>query len=165
LPQGNLETALKITQAATARFPWDQSLLQTQGTVQGRLGRPNEARECYRRSIEIRPAAPAYVAWALLEDSLATRLVHSDGYSAVYCPAKYSTEAGGGVGGVVGLHGETGAAAGAEIDKGGAGAGRKEEGHGGRELAGIDGHEEARRLFGLGLRADPTHGPLYNAFG
>ena len=27
------------------------------------------------------------------------------------------------------------------------------------------GAEEARRLFELGARADPTHGPLYNAYG
>lgn len=26
-------------------------------------------------------------------------------------------------------------------------------------------HEEARRLFELGIKADPTHGPLYNAYG
>lgn len=31
--QGNFETALKIAQAATERFPQDKSLLQTMGTV------------------------------------------------------------------------------------------------------------------------------------
>ena len=33
LPQGNLDTALKIAKAATDRFPQDKSLLQTLGTV------------------------------------------------------------------------------------------------------------------------------------
>lgn len=26
-------------------------------------------------------------------------------------------------------------------------------------------HDEARRLFELGITADPAHGPLYNAYG
>lgn len=39
--------------------------------VYGKMGRPAEAIECYRKSIAIRPNAPAYVAWALLISSLA----------------------------------------------------------------------------------------------
>lgn len=30
---------------------------------------------------------------------------------------------------------------------------------------GLASHDEARRLFELGITADPAHGPLYNAYG
>ncbi|CAN0439243.1 unnamed protein product, partial [Ectocarpus sp. 13 AM-2016] len=38
-----------------------------------KLGRYEEAIECYRRSIALSPAAPAYVAWALVVAKLAER--------------------------------------------------------------------------------------------
>lgn len=34
-----------------------------------------------------------------------------------------------------------------------------------QEEEGPPSYEEARRLFELGILADPTHGPLYNAYG
>lgn len=41
--------------------------------VHGKLGRYEEAINCYRRSIALSPAAPAYVAWALVVAKLAER--------------------------------------------------------------------------------------------
>ncbi len=54
-----------------------QSLLQTQGMIAEKLGKLDEARDLYQQSIAIRPTAPAYVAWALLEGKIsasATRI-------------------------------------------------------------------------------------------
>lgn len=41
--------------------------------VHGKLGDYQAAIECYRRSIAVSPAAPAYVAWALVVAKLADR--------------------------------------------------------------------------------------------
>lgn len=43
------------------------------GQVHGKLGQHEEAIDCYRRSIAVRPAAPAYVAWALVVARMADR--------------------------------------------------------------------------------------------
>jgi tetratricopeptide (TPR) repeat protein len=69
--RGNLEAARAIVKRGRERFSGEQSLLQTQGMIMERLGELDEARELYRQSVEIRPTAPAYVAWAMLEDKLA----------------------------------------------------------------------------------------------
>ncbi|CAN0198231.1 unnamed protein product, partial [Hapterophycus canaliculatus] len=62
--------------------------------------------DCYRRSIAVGPAAPAYVAWALVVAKLA-----------------------------------------------------------GRAQKDLSRNQVSRRLFELGMLADPAHGPLYNAYG
>ncbi len=67
--EGRLEEAGKIVMRGRERLRTGerQSLLQTQGMIAEKLGKLDEARDLYQQSIAIRPTAPAYVAWALLE--------------------------------------------------------------------------------------------------
>ncbi|CAM9519803.1 unnamed protein product, partial [Ectocarpus fasciculatus] len=181
IKEGNFETALKIAEAATARFPWDKFLLQTMGTVHGKLGRYEEAINCYRRSIALSPAAPAYVAWALVVAKLAERAERNassrkaaaagqeDGL-VVDDPVVERDGDASDVGSTI-LGDTPDVATVAEAASSGGTAAENDgsaEGEGGVSLAEGEGppsYEEARRLFELGILADPTHGPLYNAYG
>ncbi|CAB1118538.1 unnamed protein product [Ectocarpus sp. CCAP 1310/34] len=176
IKEGNLETALKIAEAATARFPWDKFLLQTMGTVHGKLGRYEEAIECYRRSIALSPAAPAYVAWALVVAKLAERAERNASSKETAAGQEQDVVAGDPVVEYVGDASDDGTILGEASDAvaGGSGGTAAENdggaaGEGGvsrtEEEEGPPSYEEARRLFELGILADPTHGPLYNAYG
>ncbi len=71
--EGKLEEAGDIVMRGreSLRTGERQSLLQTQGMIAEKLGKFDEACDLYQQSIAIRPTAPAYVAWALLEGKIA----------------------------------------------------------------------------------------------
>ncbi|CAM9548010.1 unnamed protein product [Scytosiphon promiscuus] len=204
--EGNYGTALKIAEAATARFPGDKFLLQTMGTVHGKLGQYEAAIDCYRRSIAVGPAAPAYVAWALVVAKLAGRaqkdlsrnqaeealydepFVEVDTTTTTTTGATPPGDSSNGNGNIIGSNDDSAGAAAAgrgptsvvvaESSSGDASTssgsssssssvadGRDGERITGNPTPGGPSYEEARRLFELGMLADPAHGPLYNAYG
>lgn len=69
LRSGNVTEALRVLQLGSSKFPGDPFLLQRWGTVEAKCGDSVAARNLFRKSIQIRPHAPTFVAWAILEES------------------------------------------------------------------------------------------------
>jgi len=67
---GFADNATKILRKAIELYPQDASLLQTLGTVENKLGNLDVARDLFRKSIAMKPLAPTFVAWALLEEQV-----------------------------------------------------------------------------------------------
>ncbi|KAK4538324.1 hypothetical protein CDCA_CDCA17G4349 [Cyanidium caldarium] len=65
---GNLAAADDILRRGDAMFPRDPALLQAWGILREKQGQDELARELYAKSIKARANAPAFVAWALLEE-------------------------------------------------------------------------------------------------
>jgi tetratricopeptide (TPR) repeat protein len=65
---GRIEEARKILEQGHLLHPMDPALLQTLGTLEERCGNTQRAKELFARSIRVRPTAPAFVAWALVEE-------------------------------------------------------------------------------------------------
>eukprot|EP00871_Galdieria_phlegrea_P000016 jgi/Galph1/1014/GphlegSOOS_G5746.1 len=65
---GNEEVAKQILEKASRLHKNDYSILQTWATIERRTGNIGKARELFQRSIDIQPNAPAFVAWALMEE-------------------------------------------------------------------------------------------------
>jgi tetratricopeptide (TPR) repeat protein len=209
---GNLDSALSIVKTGRTRFPAEQSLLQTEGTIEERRGNFATAAELYCASTKIRPTAPAYVAWALLEDKLAaehdpddldddviehvidnvieaagdivvtdtssstsstataavanSRADSSSDTAAAAAVATAATEAAAAVQHAVSDDTATSTITAADTAAADATADADADSSSSTsEQLLNDGRNEARRLFELGIRADPKHGPLYNAYG
>jgi tetratricopeptide (TPR) repeat protein len=201
---GNLDSALSIVKSGRTRFPAEQSLLQTEGTIEERRGNFATAAELYCASTKIRPTAPAYVAWALLEDKLAAEhdpddldddviehvidnvieaavdIVVTDTSSSTSSTAATSSSSGSSSGSsntaatapapaatVARQRSASKAAAATSTATTTAATTDADSSSSSSEQQQLlnDGRNEARRLFELGIRADPMHGPLYNAYG
>jgi tetratricopeptide (TPR) repeat protein len=65
---GRIEAAREILERGHSLHPMDPALLQTLGTLEERCGNVARAKELFAASIRIRPTAPAFVAWALVEE-------------------------------------------------------------------------------------------------
>lgn len=65
---GRVEAAREILERGHNLHPNDPALLQTLGTLEERSGNVAKAKELYAASIRVRPTAPAFVAWALVEE-------------------------------------------------------------------------------------------------
>lgn len=94
---GRVDEARAILERGHRLHPQDPALLQTLGTLEERVGAgADAAKVLYKRSIKARPTAPAFVAWALLEErngsvdeaqrlfeeALATDALHGVAYNA-----------------------------------------------------------------------------------
>ena len=110
-----------------------------------RQGRYSEARASFARSVALVPTAPAFVAWALMEESWGRKRLRSKG--------KDNEKKA--------LQDEASAVKEEQEEE------EEEDMHVEEEVDGVrpGGAEAARRLFERGISADPTHGPLYNAYG
>jgi len=108
--------ALALVREGIEKFPAEQSLYQTLGTLLDRKGDYEGAVAAFRESIRIHPTGAAFVAWALMEERHKSTKATSPSAASVLSAERKSVE-------------------------------------------------EARRLFERGIRSDPTHGPLYNAYG
>ena len=118
-----------------------------------RQGRYSEARASFARSVALVPTAPAFVAWALMEESWGRRHKSTKARKGQANPEGVGTETSQS-GTMVNEKEE-------ELDE----VAMVEEVE--NEVDGVrpGGAEAARRLFERGIAADPTHGPLYNAYG
>lgn len=65
---GNYDVARKILMEGSLKYPGDHFLLQRWGTLESKHGNTSKARELFEKSITIKPHAPTFVAWALLEE-------------------------------------------------------------------------------------------------
>jgi hypothetical protein len=118
-----------------------------------RQGRYSEARASFARSVALVPTAPAFVAWALMEESWGRRHKSTKARKRQANPEGVGTETS--QSGTAVIEKEE------ELDE----VAKVEEVE--NEVDGVrpGGAEAARRLFERGIAADPTHGPLYNAYG
>jgi len=153
---GNLDTAIHLLTEATELFPDDFSLLQTLGTLEVKLAHYDRARDCFSRSAALRPHVVTYNAWAIMEERLAHDMRVRD------CVSAWGSRIG-----------STGGSAEGRTD------GRPTMRSKRRLPQSITHHNHehaqgpmrevqimrARKLFMLGMQADPSHGPLYNAYG
>jgi tetratricopeptide (TPR) repeat protein len=65
---GRLDSAREILERGHVLHPTDPSLMQTLGTLEERCGDLQLAKKRFAASIRVRATAPAFVAWALLEE-------------------------------------------------------------------------------------------------
>ena len=65
---GHIEEARKVLQEGATKYPGDQFLLQRWGALEAKYGTASKARELFKKSVQIKPHAPTFVAWAILED-------------------------------------------------------------------------------------------------
>lgn len=65
---GRVGEARKVLERGVGMHVGDPALLQTLGTLEEECGEREKAKACYARSVEARPTAPAFVAWALLKE-------------------------------------------------------------------------------------------------
>lgn len=68
--RGELGRALAIVERGRRRHPRDPSLLQTLGTLHRRAGNTTAARASFEEAVRLRPHAPTFVAWGLMEADL-----------------------------------------------------------------------------------------------
>eukprot|EP01041_Mallomonas_annulata_P003417 gene3417-6780_t len=68
IDHGSIERAIVVMEEGARKFPGDQYLLQRWGSVESKRGNIKKARELFERSIQIKPHAPSFVAWAMLEE-------------------------------------------------------------------------------------------------
>lgn len=68
LESGRVAEARHILKEGSKRYPGDQFLLQRWGTLEAKYGSIVRARELFDRSVRIKPHAPTFVAWAILEE-------------------------------------------------------------------------------------------------
>lgn len=64
-----IDEARNVLKQGISLHPKDPALLQSLGTLEQKCGDYEKAKYCYQASVSARPKAPAYVAWALLEES------------------------------------------------------------------------------------------------
>ena len=67
-PSHQLYKIVMIFDILASRFPGDPFLLQRWGTLESQLGNFTAARDLFMKSVEIKPHAPTFVAWAMLEE-------------------------------------------------------------------------------------------------
>lgn len=68
LESGRPLEARRVLAEGASRFPGDHFLLQRWGSLEAKLGQTDVARGLFKRSTEVQPHAPTYVAWAILEE-------------------------------------------------------------------------------------------------
>lgn len=66
----HLDEARVVLQRGLALHPKDPTLLQSLGSLEEKCGRFEKAVQYYEASVHAKPSAPAFVAWALLEERL-----------------------------------------------------------------------------------------------
>jgi tetratricopeptide (TPR) repeat protein len=69
LESGNYVLASEILEEGSSKYPSDPFILQRWGIVEAKLGNNKKARQLFAKSAQIRPHAPTFVAWAMLEES------------------------------------------------------------------------------------------------
>lgn len=189
-----LSEAVATITEGMKRFPFDGTLLQTAGTLAHRQGRLADATDFYRRSLQLRRHGSTYVAWAQVEEEKARREalgqaaataspppprsikaseVASEGVALVAAAAE-DLNAHDFAAGDAGDAAEAAKAPSSAPAGGGSGAGASGGPSGGaassKHAAVLDREwakknlAATRALFMEGLRADPNHGALYNAY-
>ncbi|CDF32431.1 TPR repeat-containing protein [Chondrus crispus] len=66
--RGKVDEARSILQRGHMMHPKDPALLQSLGILEDKCGKTEVARKLFYKSVCVKPAGPAFVAWALLED-------------------------------------------------------------------------------------------------
>eukprot|EP00177_Eucheuma_denticulatum_P006244 GFKZ01011386.1.p1 GENE.GFKZ01011386.1~~GFKZ01011386.1.p1 ORF type:complete len:872 (+),score=119.49 GFKZ01011386.1:84-2618(+) len=66
--RGKLDEARELLQRGYRIHPLDPVCLQSLGIVEDKSGNTDAARKWFEKSVDVRPTAPAFVAWALLEE-------------------------------------------------------------------------------------------------
>eukprot|EP01042_Synura_sphagnicola_P002067 gene2067-2464_t len=73
---GTVAAAQRVLEEGAKRYPGDQYLLQRWGTLEAKHGNATRARDLFQRSVNIKPHAPTFVAWAMLEDALGLQVTY-----------------------------------------------------------------------------------------
>lgn len=68
LETGNIDAARKIIEEGSKLYPGDHYLLQRWASFESKFGNSSKARELFGRSVLLKPHAPTFVAWAMLEE-------------------------------------------------------------------------------------------------
>lgn len=66
--QNNIPEAIRVLEEGARKFPGDQYLIQRWGAIESKTGNIQKARELFKKSVDIKPHAPTFVAWAILEE-------------------------------------------------------------------------------------------------
>ena len=145
-----MEKALKLAREGIARFPGEASLYQTLGTILSRMGpaKYSEARDAFQKSVSMQPTGAAYVAWALMEER-APDYAAKQQAAAVAVAAKTAAKA------------SPASSSSSSPSSSSSTSSSVVSSEVAKERARV---QRARELFEEGLKADPTHGPLYNAY-
>jgi tetratricopeptide (TPR) repeat protein len=165
--QNNLDVAVAILAEGHRKFPADQFLLQRWGTIEEKRGNLTGARQLYEKSVALKPHAATFVSWAILEEDLGRqRLAKTDSATNKQSVSKFLQE--------ISLEGtrvlsepyQTGVADFTEIpfDEGEF----EVKGENPSAVAFAFAQSKfklSRELYERGVKADPRHGPLYNAYG
>ena len=157
---GNYAEARRILEEGSAKYSGDQFLLQRWGTLEAKHGCPEKAKELFERSILIKPHAPTFVAWAMLEEeqgleSLHALPDHTPAKPSVASAAPSSLKDSGGD--------DTEDILKIIVDKHAPGGVLSEQKK--KEELASNKFQKARQLFSIGMLVDPQHGPLYHAYG
>jgi len=160
IEDGKHAAAIKILEEGARKYPGDQFLLQRWGTLEMKLGNSNKAKTLFEKSIIIRPHAPTFVAWAILEEQegiaiispqpLFTNTVKDEDdlieqtIGKLVDSADVPTDSHGNHNDMPPLPAEPS--------------------HELRKKASTQ-FQKARQLFSIGMIVDPQHGPLYHAYG
>lgn len=68
LEAGNLSRAREIIEEGAQRYPGDHFLLQRYASLEAKYGNRTKAKALFERSVLVKPHAPSFVAWAILEE-------------------------------------------------------------------------------------------------
>lgn len=169
---GNFKEARRILERGAMIFSGDPFLLQRWGTLESQLGNFAKARELFMRSVDIKPHAPTYVAWAILEEEETMKALGRAPLSDedISNETFFGLQTGSGLPGrivldeevlqvtekvVQGISLDDDESSCVDLDKFVVEDSTKSK---------SDFHL-VRSLFSLGMKADAYHGPLYHAYG
>ncbi len=160
IEDGKYTEAVKILEEGAKKYPGDQFLLQRWGTLEMKLGNSNKAKTLFEKSIIIRPHAPTFVAWAILEEQEGIDMISPQ--PSFTKSVKEDDDL---------IEQTIGKLADSTIDVPAGTVGQFdmpplpiEPTHELRNKAFAQ-FQKARQLFSIGMIVDPQHGPLYHAYG
>ena len=158
---GNYTEARRVLQEGNARYPGDQFLLQRWGTLESKYGSLDKAKDLFERSILIKPHAPTFVAWAMLEEEEGLRslsslpdTILSDSNNNHHGGDLTADTSADDVNNILKVIVNKHAA-----PKSSSAERRKVDEYANSKF------QKARQLFSIGMLVDPQHGPLYHAYG
>lgn len=144
---GEVETAKRIIEEGAKLYPNDHFLLQRWGSIEAKHGNISLARLLFARSIKMKPHAPTYVAWALLELSQVNRFANEKMQTTYNI---YLTKSN-------------------IVNSSSSSSNLNSNSFSSATTTSTSDHyksmiNKVRQLFQLGMKADPLHAPLYHAY-
>lgn len=171
---GNLAKAREVIMRGYQLYPGDHFLLQRWASFESKIGNVEKARELFEKSVLLKPHAPTFVAWAILEENEGVKF-YRQSREAAQTTTSFSAstalqviqnfELSGNNDHTLPVLKEVQEADNSLMnykqDVEVSVQYSKEEG----KVFAEDKFQQARELFMIGMEADPLHGPLYHAYG